>query len=65
MPKVPAGIWAIASHLNSLVELDNFLISADAADCMCLRRPNLESREILQALDAMAANGPLVPLSWN
>jgi len=56
MPKVPAGIWAIASHLNSLVELDNFLISADAADCMCLRRPNLEAREILQALDAMATN---------
>ena len=56
MPKVPAGIWAIASHLNSLVELDDFLISADAADCMCLRRPNLEAREMLSALDAMAAN---------
>lgn len=56
MPKVPAGIWAIASHLNSLAELDDFLISADAADCMCLRRPNLEARAILPALDAMAAN---------
>jgi thiamine-phosphate diphosphorylase len=56
MPKVPGGIWAIASHLNSLVELDDFLISADASDCMCLRRPNLEAREMLAALDAMAAN---------
>ena len=56
MPKVPAGIWAIASHLNSLIELDDFLISADAADCMCLRRPNLKAREMLPALDAMAAN---------
>ena len=56
MTKVPGGIWAIASHLNSLAELDDFLISADAADCMCLRRPNLEAREILPALNAMADN---------
>jgi len=56
MPKVPGGIWAIASHLNSLAELDDFLISADTADCMCLRRPNLEAREILPALNAMADN---------
>jgi thiamine-phosphate diphosphorylase len=56
MPKVPAGIWAVSSQLNSLVELDDFLISADAADCMCMRRPNLEAREMLPALNAMAAN---------
>jgi len=59
MPKIPTGIWAIASHLKTLAAVDQFVTSASAADCWSLRRPRFSTQDTLTAIQKMSQHKPL------
>ena len=56
---LPEGVWAIASHANSLQQVDDFISSAETAACWCWRRPQLTGAQQQLSLKKLTAIKPV------
>jgi len=62
VPVLPAGLWAIASDLESVAETEDWLQSAGLASVFTLRRPRKGKRIALQCLQKLTAGKTFVAL---